>query len=1684
LDGKMPGEESLLVWFHITDHPPPDFSTTNHPSNMKTKSIIAIRATSVAALLLAAQSAQAVNYWFDQNNTAAGFGVVDGGSYDWTAADVWGAANDGTGAVTPWPSGSNAACLAGAGSGSYTVRLGADGTSTVLLQNLFLNFDGATPPVASGTGDVVIGNVGDTGELQINTANSIGTLAGTLTINNPTNLGVDKNTNFRGGTVVINGLISGTGSSGVSLVTMAGFTAGTLTLNNPDNTYTGATTISSGHTLIVPKIAAGLSTSSIGASSNDAANLVFNGGILRYTGGTVSTDRNFTLTAAATGSFDVSTAGTVLTLTGGSAATTGALTKLGAGTLELAGTNLHTGATAVGQGTLVIPAGSPSFAGGLTFGASAGGTTVGKLDLSTASATFGGPTLVLTNTATANTIAIGEGQTLRLNGAVTVGYDISTISPTTKLTASGLGTLSIGAVGAPTNAVVQLGGNISPNRSNGATLDLSGLSIFYANLGTGTFRVGDATNSTGTSSLASTLILAENSTLIATTLTSNAADAGQNQLIRLGSGTNLIQANTINIGQATGRSGGTLNFYTGTGTLTLRDLAGTGRAAMTVVYGNSTSGANPTGTVNFAGHTVDLLLSNLNIAGRTGTSGANSTGTFTFDSGTLDVTDVIVGDRRNTATNAGTSTGTLTLNGGTTTIGATGLTIATTTASFAGSAVNGTVNIGGTATVTVGAGGITLGRSTNAGIVATAALNITGSSSLTLAGNIVEGLGAGNAAVVSTLNLNGGTLDMAGFSIGTAAEPINTLNFQSGTLKNVANINGGGGLLKSGVGGLILDGTNPYSGGTIVTGGTLGFANTAAQPTNGTIVVTGGGALGLRIGGEGYFSLADVEKLFANTFPNVIMNATSGVGIDTTLGDLTYTTTQTGTNGLSKLGTNTLTLTTAQSYTGATSIFGGSLQLGDGGTVGSLSPSSAITNTGTLIFNRSNDVTQGVDFAGVITGTGGTVIQNGTGTLTLNGANTYTGATAINAGTVTATVAGALGTGTSTTIAGTLNLTAGGITNYTGLTTVSGAGTINVALGTGSNTISLNGNYSGFTGVLNVGVDAIAGAGKVQSNGADNAAATVRVLTNGTVYVTGAVTKNASLILNGGDLGEALGQLRLDTNAIWAGPVTLAGDVTGIGDFTIGNNSTNPGTISGVISETGGSRALSKGGTGTIILTNANTYTGGTTIGNGILRLDHNTAAGTGAITIANAAAVTRLNISGGVTIANPVSFGNTTGAAGFGVVQQVGTGLSALTGPITLTGVPSAGGHFVGGTSASDALVLSGPITSTVGVSQRQGFVIYSGGGAGYPALNFTDTAIVGATNGISTAATVNIGGSAAATLDLNGFDQSLAGITKGAFVATIGNSSTTTDSVLTTTGTAVYAGIIRDVLGTGTRQVSLRVNGGALTLSGANTYTGVTTVNQGTLAVTGSLGASGVTVSSGATLGGNGNLGAPVTIQAGGRHALAVAATPDAQITRTITGTLTLVGGTFLDVSAAAGPAIGTYVLATATEGIIGTLPTVTLSGCAGTVAINGNNLELTVVAPNDFGSWVNYFGLAVANQGATVDADGDGLKNLVEYVLGSNPSVFDATTNAPTGTLVGANYVFTFKRSDLSETDTTQSVEYGSDLTVWGSYPIGASPGVAPVVIQEDVPDATLDTVTVTIPTGGAPKFFARLKVTNSR
>ncbi|MGZ8307325.1 MAG: autotransporter-associated beta strand repeat-containing protein, partial [Allosphingosinicella sp.] len=91
---------------------------------------------------------------------------------------------------------------------------------------------------------------------------------------------------------------------------------------------------------------------------------------------------------------------------------------------------------------------------------------------------------------------------------------------------------------------------------------------------------------------------------------------------------------------------------------------------------------------------------------------------------------------------------------------------------------------------------------------------------------------------------------------------------------------------------------------------------------------------------------------------------------------------------LVKIGTGTLTLTGANSYTGGTTIDSGTLRLGNGGATGSIAGN--VVDNGTLVFNRSDPVT----YAGVVSGTG-TLVKTGTGMLTLAGASTYTGATTV-----------------------------------------------------------------------------------------------------------------------------------------------------------------------------------------------------------------------------------------------------------------------------------------------------------------------------------------------------------------------------------------------------------------------------------------------------------------------------------------------------------------------------------------------------------------------------------------------------------------------------------------------------------------------------------------------------------------
>jgi len=154
-----------------------------------------------------------------------------------------------------------------------------------------------------------------------------------------------------------------TGSGAISgAATLTKTNAGTLTINTT-NAYTGVTTLAGG-VLEVPDLRPAGFNSPIGAASAASANLVFDGGTLRYTGGGATTDRGATLNDAG-GAIDVATPGVTLTLSGALTGS-GGLTKAGPGTLSLAGANNYAGGTLVNQGALRLNASGVAGTGTIT----------------------------------------------------------------------------------------------------------------------------------------------------------------------------------------------------------------------------------------------------------------------------------------------------------------------------------------------------------------------------------------------------------------------------------------------------------------------------------------------------------------------------------------------------------------------------------------------------------------------------------------------------------------------------------------------------------------------------------------------------------------------------------------------------------------------------------------------------------------------------------------------------------------------------------------------------------------------------------------------------------------------------------------------------------------------------------------------------------------------------------------------------------------------------------------------------------------------------------------------------------------------------------------------------------------------------------------------------------------------
>jgi fibronectin-binding autotransporter adhesin len=264
----------------------------------------------------------------------------------------------------------------------------------------------------------------------------------------------------------------------------------------------------------------------------------------------------------------------------------------------------------------------------------------------------------------------------------------------------------------------------------------------------------------------------------------------------------------------------------------------------------------------------------------------------------------------------------------------------------------------------------------------------------------------------------------------------------------IATINsviaGSGGIDKTDIGTLLLTGNNTYAGGTTVSGGTLQVASDNNLGQAGTGITLNGGTF--RYGAA--FDTARAVTLAAN-----------GGTIDTNGNNVTLLGAASGTGALTKAGLGTLTLSQDSTYTGDTTISAGNLQLGTGGTQGSVVGN--IIDNGVLQINRSNSLTLG----GNISGTG-QLWQQGSGTTILAGSNNYQGITLVESGTLKAQGANKFSAASTHIVSSGATLDTGGDSQTVGA--LANQGTVNLRGGDVGSTLTVNGDYVGLNGVLKI----------------------------------------------------------------------------------------------------------------------------------------------------------------------------------------------------------------------------------------------------------------------------------------------------------------------------------------------------------------------------------------------------------------------------------------------------------------------------------------------------------------------------------------------------------------------------------------------------------------------------------------
>ncbi|EPR6789970.1 autotransporter outer membrane beta-barrel domain-containing protein [Salmonella enterica subsp. enterica serovar Alachua] len=729
------------------------------------------------------------------------------------------------------------------------------------------------------------------------------------------------------------------------------------------------------------------------------------------------------------------------------------------------------------------------------------------------------------------------------------------------------------------------------------------------------------------------------------------------------------------------------------------------------------------------------------------------------------------------------------------------------------------------------------------------------SGTITNTGTITTtGKGAGDASVYAhggavTIN-NSGTMDSSVFGVYvTTGHTLNNLAGGSITANTAVQLNGNNNTLANA--GAILGDTD---GVTISgSGNTLTSQGKITGGTNAVLINSGSknNTITLNTGTEISGSITD-DNNSASANNNLILDgegtlgsSISGLNSVTSSGDWTLSGATMNLSGTTNstlwVKSGTLILNGAMTAKGATVDSGTTLQIGNGGTLGAFNGD--IVDNGTLTFNRSDAAAYG----SVISGSGNVVKQGG-GELTLSNNNSYSGGTLISDGTLVASNVEALGSGDVTDNA-TLELNTGGTFDNA----ISGSGKVEKS---GDDALTLSGanTYTGGTlisdGTLVASNVEALGTGDVTNN------ATLELNTGGTF--DNAISGSGQVVKSGDDVLTLSGANSYSGGTLISDGTLVASNVEALGTGDVTDDATlelnTGGTFDNAI---GGSGNVVKSGADTLTLSGSNSYTGGTLINGGTLVASNVEALGTGDVTnnatlelntggdfINNIGGTGRVEKSGDDTLT--LSGSNTyTGGTLINGGTLVASNVEALgTGDVTdnATLALNTGGTFDNAISGSGQVVKSGDETLTLsGTNSYTGGTTISGGSlvaTNVEALgtgDVTDNAVLELNTGGDFAN--NIGGTGSVvksgdkTLTLSGTNSYTGGTTinDGTLVATsvdaLGSGDVTDNATLELNTSGTFDNVI-----SGSGQV-VKSGDDALTLSGANSYTGGTTISGGTL-------------------------------------------------------------------------------------------------------------------------------------------------------------------------------------------------------------------------------------------------------------